>query len=280
MLAHLLNMPRLQLYLNFQRELAEADVAQLREFVKRRAAREPLQYILGTWSFCGLEIKCSKVALIPRPETEMLVERAAQFLSSLNPQPSTFLDIGTGTGCIAVAIAAKVPGAKGVAIDVSAEALDLAKQNAERHQLSERIDFAQSAAGILPGHDEEQSSDARFSSASTRQDAGGTLAGATFDAIISNPPYIPSGDLATLQPEVREHEPRLALDGGADGLDIYRIIAREAKRFLKPHGKFFGEFSDGQAPALKSLFESEKWIVEEIVDDYSARPRILIARRV
>jgi release factor glutamine methyltransferase len=255
-LAHVLKMPRLKLYLNFQRELTDTELATSREFVKRRGAREPLQYILGSWPFCGLEFICSPVALIPRPETELLVERATQFLSTLNAQPSTFLDIGTGTGCIAIAIANKMAGARAVAVDVSNEALALAKENAARNQVGEKIEFrAGSALSALKPGDQ-------------------------FDLIVSNPPYIPSEEISSLQPEVREHEPRLALDGGADGLDVFRQIAREVKRFLKAHGKFIGEFSDGQAPALKTLFESEKWVVDEIVPDYSARPRILIARLV
>ncbi|HMJ92081.1 MAG TPA: peptide chain release factor N(5)-glutamine methyltransferase [Candidatus Acidoferrum sp.] len=273
-LSHVLKMPRLKLYLNFQRELSDVELATCREFVKRRSAREPLQYILGTWQFCGLEIKCSPAALIPRPETELLAERAAQFLSTLNAQPSTFLDIGTGTGCIAIALANKVESTRGVAVDVSNEALALAKENAARHNVSERIEFRQCAPGIFPGLGFGETSTPHAPHSSTRQDAEGTL----FDLIVSNPPYIPSLEIADLQPEVREHEPRLALDGGADGLDVFRTIARDAKALLKPHGKFMGEFSDGQAPALKSLFESEKWIVDEIIDDYSARPRILIAR--
>lgn len=247
-------MPRLKLYLNFQRDLDDTELATCREFVKRRGAREPLQYILGTWSFCGMELKCSPAALIPRPETELLVERAVQFLSTVNAHPPAFLDIGAGTGCIAITLAAKVPNARGVAVDVSDEALTLAKENAARHQIIDRIEFRLGSdfAALKPGE--------------------------LFDLLVSNPPYIPSNEIASLQPEVREHEPRLALDGGSDGLDVFRKIARDGKQFLNPAGKLVAEFSDGQAPALKTLFESEKWVVEQIIDDYSARPRILIAR--
>ncbi len=255
MLAHVLAMPRLKLYLNFDRALDEPQLAQLRDMTRRRAAREPLQYILGTTSFCGLEIKCSPAALIPRPETEILAEQAWKFLSTLSSQPSTTLDIGTGTGCLAIAIAANAPQTRVATVDVSPEALGLARENVAANQLDERVELrhGDSFAALREGE--------------------------MFDLIVSNPPYIPDAEVAELQPEVRDFEPRLALAGGADGLDFFRRIAATAPGFLKPHGALMVEFSDGQAAALEKLFADEKWIVAEIVEDYSPRPRILIARR-
>jgi release factor glutamine methyltransferase len=255
LLAHALKMPRLKLYLNFERVLNETELNQVREMVKRRAAREPLQHITGSTSFCGLEMKCSRAALVPRPETELLAERAWQFLSTLNSQPSTALDLGTGTGCIVIAIAKKSPGTMVHAVDVSEEALLLARENAALNGVADRISFH---------HDDA------FSALPTAS---------SFDLIVSNPPYIAAEEIATLQPEVRDFDPRLALDGGVDGLDFYRRLAVEAPAFLKPHGKLMLEFGDGQETALAKLFFDEKWIVEEIVADYSSRPRILIARR-
>lgn len=254
MLAHVLRMPRLKLYLDFQRPLADGELEQLRGLVKRRSQREPLQYVLGTTSFCGLEIKCAPAALIPRPETELLAEHAWKFLSTITPPPATALDIGAGTGCLGIAIAAHAPETRLVAVDVSADAMALARENAARHTLSERIDFrlGDAFAVIQPGE--------------------------LFDLIVSNPPYIPDAEITTLDPEVRDHEPRLALAGGVDGLDFFRRIAAEAPRCLKPGGKLMVEFCDGQAPALKILLENEKWVVEQIIDDYSQRPRILVAR--
>jgi len=255
MLAHVLHLARLKLYLNFERVLSETELARLREMVKRRATREPLQHILGSTSFCGLEIKCSPAALIPRPETELLAERAWQFLSTLSSQLSTALDLGTGTGCIAIALAVKAPNAMVHTVDVSDDALALAKENAVVNQVAERIIFH-------------------------RGDAFAAMSEAlTFHLIVSNPPYVPSAEIHSLQPEVRDFDPRLALDGGVDGLDFYRRIAKEAPRFLKPRGRLMLEFGDGQAEELKKIFSSEKWIVDEIVADYSARPRILIARQ-
>ena len=254
MLAQVLKMPRLKLYLNFDRVLAEPELALLREMVKRRAAREPLQHILGSTSFCGLEIKSSRAALVPRPETELLAERAWQFLSTLNPQPSTALDFGTGTGCIAIAIARNAPHAGIHALDASGEALALAKENAAANALAERITFHHGdGLAAVPQ-------------------------GLSFDLIVSNPPYIASAEIATLEPEVRNFDPQAALDGGEDGLDFYRMLARVARAYLKPQGRLMVEFGDGQTDELKKIFSSEKWIVEEIVADYSARPRILMAR--
>lgn len=265
LLAHLLKMPRMKLYLNFERALTPTETDALREFVKRRGRREPLQHITGTISFCGLEMAVNRHALVPRPETELLAEFGWKFLlaapkpgeggSTLNSQPSTALDFGTGTGCIAIALAVKCPSAKIVATDTSADALALAKQNAIRHNVTGQIQFQQS-------------------------DGFAALSGdARFDLIISNPPYIPSAEIAGLQPEVRDFDPRVALDGGADGLDFYRLIASHAAAFLKSDGKIMLEFGDGHAQAVRKIFESEKWIVESVEQDYSHRPRILIARR-
>jgi release factor glutamine methyltransferase len=254
LLAHLMKLPRMKLYLNFERTLTTAETDALREFVKRRGQREPLQHITGSTSFCGFEISVNPHALVPRPETELLAEAGWTFLSTLNTQLSTVLDFGTGTGCIAIALAAKCPNAKITATDISTDALALAKENAIRNKVSERIEFLQGDGfSALPKN-------------------------SSFDLIISNPPYIPSAEIETLQPEVRDFDPRAALDGGADGLDFYRKLAAEAKAFLKPDGKIMLEFGDGQTDAIKNIFENEKWIVEAMKDDYSQRARILIAK--
>lgn len=255
LLAHQLKLPRMKLYLNFDRVLTTAETDGLRELIKRRSLREPLQHITGSTSFWGYEIAVNRRALVPRPETELLAELGWQFLSTVNHQPATGLDFGTGTGCIAITLAAKCPHAIVTALDVSPDALALARENATRNQVEARIEF-------LLG-------DGFAALNSSRQ----------FDLIISNPPYIASAEIATLEPEVRDFDPRAALDGGADGLDFYRRLAREAGSFLKPHGKIMLEFGDGQADAIRTLFEAEKWIVEAVKEDYSQRARILVARR-
>jgi release factor glutamine methyltransferase len=282
LLAHLLKLPRMKLYLNFERVLTPAETDALRELVKRRGQREPLQHITGSTSFCGFEIAVNRRALVPRPETELLAESGWQFLSTLNctpnafgAQPSTALDFGTGTGCIAIALAAKCPSAKIIATDISPEALALAGENAARNNVAERIDFLQSD-GFAALQNVGQAS-CLSPLEKKKLETGGTPV-LHFDLIISNPPYIPSAEIATLQSEVRDFDPRGALDGGADGLDFYRKLAAEAKPFLKPGGKIMLEFGDGQADALRTIFEAEKWIVEAVKEDYSQRERFLIAR--
>jgi release factor glutamine methyltransferase len=249
LLAHRLKMPRMKLYLNFERALTAEETDEFRELIKRRGRREPLQHITGSTSFCGFEIAVNRHALVPRPETEILAELGWTSLGSL---PSgTALDLGTGTGCIAIALAAKCPDAKVLATDISSDALALAKENAQKNNV--RIEFLQ-GDGFAAVPKETQ-----------------------FDLIISNPPYIPSAEIETLELEVRDFDPRPALDGGADGLDFYRMFAAQAKSFLKSGGKIKLEFGDGQAPVIRQIFENEKWIVEAVKDDYSQRARILIA---
>lgn len=253
LLAHVLGLPRMQLYLNFERTLTEPELQACRELVRRRGQREPLQQILGSTSFCGLEIMVNRHVLVPRPETELLAELGWQFLSGLAPGPSTALDFGTGSGCIAIALALKCPGASIYGLDISDEALALARRNAERHGIAERIRFLSGdCLSVLS-------------------------AGSRFNLIISNPPYVPSAEVDQLQPEVRNYEPREALDGGPDGLNFYRRIASEAIAFLSPGGKVMTEFGDGQAEPIRKIFQDQNWVVERVVEDYTRRPRILIA---
>jgi release factor glutamine methyltransferase len=253
LLAHVLQMPRMKLYLNFERQLSDPELDSLRKLVQRRGQREPLQHLVGATSFCGLEIAVNRHVLIPRPETELLAEAGWQFLSTSNQQPATALDFGTGSGCIAIAVAAKCPTAHLVALDVSPEALDAAQQNAAKNNVSDRIEFRQ-GDGIAA-----------------------LKAGEQFDLILSNPPYIASAEIETLQPEVRDHDPRGALDGGADGLDFYRRLAAESGEFLKPHGKIMLEFGEGQAEKIGGIFAAQGWSVEAIREDYTQRQRFLIA---
>lgn len=266
LLAHVMKLPRMQLYLNFERPLKAEELDSYREVVRRRALREPLQHIVGSTSFCGLEIAVNRQVLIPRPETELLAEQGWQFLGTLAPTESvlnettttrnrpTALDFGTGSGCVALALAAKCPAAMVYALDISSEALETAALNARNLGLSDRIRFIQ----------------------------GGNLAaipdGLRFDLIISNPPYIPGAEIASLQPEVRDFDPRQALDGGADGLDFYRRLAGEAPARLNAQGRLMVEFGDGQAAAIKGLLQGQMWVVEDILEDYTHRPRLLIAR--
>jgi release factor glutamine methyltransferase len=253
LLAHVLQMPRMKLYLNFERQLSDPELDSLRKLVQRRGQREPLQHLVGTTAFCGLEIAVNRHVLIPRPETELLAEAGWQFLSTSNQQPATALDFGTGSGCIAIAVAAKCVTARLVALDVSPEALAAAQQNAAKNNVNDRIEFRQGDGFAA------------------------LMSGEQFDLIISNPPYIASAEIETLQPEVRDHDPRGALDGGADGLDFYRRLAVEAGQFLKPEGKIMLEFGEGQAEKIGGIFAAQGWSVEAIREDYTQRQRFLIA---
>ena len=259
LLAHVLELPRLKLYLNFERPLTPSEADRLRELIKRRGRREPLQHIVGSASFCGLELAVNRHVLVPRPETELLAEQGWQFLNQLSTRdsrPATAFDFGTGNGCLAIALAVKCPPAQCWATDISREALETAKQNAARHNVAQRIQFLLGDGfAALP-------------------------AGTHFDLIISNPPYIQSAEIASLQPEVRDYDPRQALDGGSDGLDFYRRLATEAQPFLKPGGRLMLELGDSQAERIREILEQQKWIVEALKEDYTQRPRIMVALRV
>jgi release factor glutamine methyltransferase len=253
LLAHVLKVPRLKLYLDFERRLSEGDLETLRAMVKRRGEREPLQYIVGTTSFCGLEISVTPAVLIPRPETELLVEQTWKFLSSRGGQAAAVLDFGTGSGCIAIAIAHKFPACEVHAIDACEEALQVARTNAER--VRAKVHFNRGAA------------------------IDDLTSPRTFDLVVSNPPYNPDAEVDTLQPEVRDYEPRLALGGGREGLDFYHMIASHARARLAASGRVIVELGHGQEGAVRAIFEGEGWFVESVIADYAGTPRILIARQ-
>lgn len=255
LLAQVLGLPRMKLYLNFERKLNEAELDKLRQFVKRRGEREPLQHIIGSTSFCGLEIAVSGAVLIPRPETELLAERAVKFLQTRGVPGAAVLDFGTGSGCLAIVIATQAAGTKVHAVDISETALAVAHGNADRLGLNGQIQFHRGDGfAVVPAEQR-------------------------FDLIVSNPPYIATEEIAALEPEVRDHDPRVALDGGSDGLDFYRRLAAEAGARLNPGGRLLLELGDGQDAAVRVLCESAGWRVEAVENDYTGRARILIAHR-
>ncbi|MGA3178991.1 MAG: peptide chain release factor N(5)-glutamine methyltransferase [Verrucomicrobiota bacterium] len=254
LLAHALRMPRMKLYLNFERSLTQEELDAVRALVQRRGNREPLQYIVGSAPFCALELAVNPHVLVPRPETELLAERAWIFLKASPPdQSAAALDLGTGSGCLAIALAVNVPRAAIHASDASADALALARENAARHHAAIRFYHGDLFAAVPPS--------------------------LRFRLIVSNPPYIPTERIQTLDPEVRDHEPRQALDGGADGLDFYRRIAAESGLFLEPDGRLMLELDEESHAAAAEIFRRQNWIVEPVEPDYNQRPRILIARR-
>jgi release factor glutamine methyltransferase len=247
LLAHALGLKRMELYLQFDRPLTESERAPLRDLVKRRGAREPLQHVLGTAEFHGRTFACDKRALVPRPETEQLVELALEVAK--DKPAATILDIGTGSGVIALTIALELPSATLHATDLSPDALALAAENAARHALTDRIVFHQ--ADLLPPDD------------------------ARFDLIIANLPYIPAEEIASLSPEVR-HDPASALDGGADGLDLIRRLIETAPDRLAPGGALLLEIGLGQADAVNTLLSARKFRDISVRPDYQNIPRFAV----
>jgi len=245
LLSHITSKSSAQIIINEDKILAES--AEYFEYVNRHKNGEPLQYIIGKWEFMGCELLTDNRALIPRPETELLVEEALKFIDN---RELHVLDLCTGSGCIAVAIKKLAPKAIVTAVDISNEALELAKTNAKSHGLN--VEFIQSD---LFGAFEESN---------------------IFDIIISNPPYIPTSEIAMLETTVRDYEPHLALDGGTDGLDIYRRLIPESFSFLRPQGVLFLEIGHVFVGELlkESGFEDIK-----ILSDYAGLPRIVTGRK-
>ncbi|HEY3855943.1 MAG TPA: peptide chain release factor N(5)-glutamine methyltransferase [Verrucomicrobiae bacterium] len=255
LLAHVLKMPRMKLYLNFERTLTDSELDALRPLVQRRAQREPLQYIVGSTSFCGIEIAVDRRVLIPRPETELLAERAWTFLKeqgSSTTDGAVALDLCTGSGCLAIALGLHAATAKIHATDNSKDALALAAENAQRHKTNIQFHEGDLFSAIPPE--------------------------LRFDLIVSNPPYIPCERIESLEAEVRDFEPRAALDGGNDGLDFYRRISAQARDFLKRDGRLMLELDEDGAEATREIFIKDGWAVEALEMDYNRQPRILIAK--
>lgn len=224
LLGEVLALDRVGLYLNFDRPLQAPELAAFRALIERRARREPLQYILGSCEFWSLPFVVTPAVLIPRPDSEVLVEEALKRL----PEQARVLDVGVGSGAIAVAIAHERSDVRMDGIDASADALAVAQQNAEANGVAERCDF--------------------------RRGDLFALAGGPYQLIVSNPPYIATGEMPELMPEVRDHEPALALVAGSDGLDCYRALVPGAAARLAPGGWLLVEVGAGQAPAVRGLF--------------------------
>ena len=218
-----LGLDRIGLYVNFEKPLQPHELAEVRGTVTRRAKREPLQYILGNQEFMGVEFLVSPAVLIPRHDTETLVQEAV----TRGANALRVLDIGTGSGCIAILLAKLIPHAHVVTVENSDKALAVARENAEKNGVT--VSFI-SGSLFEP------------------------FVGQRFDLIVSNPPYIPTPDLAGLQPEVREFEPRGALDGGVDGLDFYRVMVPAAPEHLNPGGWLVVEVGIGQSEAVQGMF--------------------------
>lgn len=255
-LEHATGLSRVELYLTHERVLAADELELVEITIKERLTGKPLQYILGRQQFRHLDLVCREGVLIPRPETELLVE-AALFELRKYGCPRTVVDIGAGTGAIAVSIAYEYEQATVYAADVSEEALNLTGENARANGVEGRVHAV--VSDVFSGLD----------------DVKGQV-----DIVVSNPPYIPRGELATLQREV-QFEPRAALDGGEDGLDFYREIVQQSPGFLKPAGALLFEIEIGQSSAITALLKDAGCFTDiEVLKDYQGIDRIITARKV
>lgn len=254
LLAHALGMRRIDLYLNHDKPLGEAERGAFKRLIRRRLGGEPVAYITGRKEFWSLDLAVNPAVLIPRPETECLVEAVLPFLAADTATPKRVLDLGSGSGAIIIALAHEHPRHRFVATDRSMAALATARHNARAHNLSDRIDWfcGDWLSALAPQR-------------------------ARFDLIVSNPPYIRSADIAGLQREIRDHEPRGALDGDADGLACLRRIIRAAPDYLQDDGVLAVELGFDQADAVRAAVTADsRYGACRIVKDYSGLDRVAV----
>jgi release factor glutamine methyltransferase len=264
LLLEVLGCDRTWLYTHSQDRLDPATAQKYLALIARRAAGEPTQYLTGKQEFWGLEFEVTPAVLIPRPETEHVLEVALDRLDSRDSKttgapspPLRVADVGTGSGCLAVALARKLPRAEIFATDISAQALEVARRNAMRHGVAGQIHFLET--NLL---------EALLDSP------------ATFDLIVSNPPYIACSEASSLEREVREHEPQLALVGGASGTEIYARLADQAAALLARRGIFVVELGYGRADQVQKILEVRRhWTDIQITNDLAGMPRVLAAER-
>ena len=250
---HALGIDALGLATREQDGVSEAEAARDADLIQRRMSGESVARIMGSREFYGLAFKLNAATLEPRPDTELLVDLALAAL----PEGGSILDLGTGTGCIPVAVLANRPDAKGIATDINPEALTMAASNADYHGVAERLRFAQGDWFAALPHDSPR-----------------------FDLILSNPPYIASAVIETLSAEVKDFDPRLALDGGPGGLLPYRVIAAEAARHLAPRGQVMVEIGYDQAEAVSALFGQAGFGSISVHQDLAGLDRVVCAHHM
>ncbi len=260
LLAHLLKVDRLNLYLNIDQPLTEKEVSGYRVLIKRRSNREPVPYITGIQEFWSLNFLVNPEVLIPRPETELLVEHALEQIKSttrFENEGGEILDLGTGSGAVVVSLAKELPKTRLWAADTSVGALKIARLNADRHGVSDRIEFRK--GDLLEALVDDP---------------------ITFDMILSNPPYVASEDYHKLPPEVRDYEPRVALNGGKGGMFYINKIIKEGVAYLKEGGWLMLEMAPGQTEeTLKLIGRTNGYGETERIKDYSHRYRVVVAQR-
>ena len=248
LIGHVLGLDHAGLAAAEKQELRASVAERIEAFAIRRLAHEPVARIIEEKEFWGLSFRVTPAVLVPRPETETVVELALSLID--RAAPLRLADLGTGSGAILLALLSELPQARGTGIDISADALHVARANAERLTLADRSDFALRDFASVDG---------------------------AFDLVVSNPPYIASGDIAALAPEVREYDPRQALDGGPDGLAAYRTIATVAPRLLHHAGHLVVEIGAGQEAPVSELFAQNGLVITDVRHDLSGIPRALAA---
>jgi release factor glutamine methyltransferase len=256
LLEHILAWDRAKLIARYDEQLSPDTYDDYMTFIRRRTTGEPVQYMTGHQEFYGLDFVVTPDVLIPRPETEFLVEQVIEMARGLDSP--LIVDLGTGSGCIAVTVAVNVPRARIIATDISAEALAVARENTVRHRVVSRVEIIQGdRLAALEGRGFED----------------------TIDIIASNPPYVPAGGLESLQREVRDFEPMIALYGGADGLDFYRYLLTDSVKYLKRGGHLVFEIGYNQSEPISTLLDPETWERVALLDDLQGIPRIIAVRR-
>lgn len=250
LLAQTLNCKRLDLYLSFERPLQKNEIDTFRELIKRRGKFEPLQYIIGKIEFYGLELEVNPSVLIPRPETELLVEKVIESLKNI--KNSSILDIGSGSGNISIALAKNLPCCHITGIDISADAIITSKRNTKMHQVEEQVMYVNKDIFSATDFNANQ-----------------------FDVIVSNPPYISANDFGKLAPELRLYEPKFALTDGGNGLSFYKKISSLAKSLLKKNGMIFFEIGVHQSESVKTILSENGFMNIDIKKDYSDIDRII-----
>lgn len=278
LLMHTLGRDRTWIYAHPEEEISASDAERFSTLVRRRAAGEPTQHLTGKQEFWGLEFEVTPDALIPRPETEHVIEVALDRLAlrerrAGRPQKTDgaglqIADIGTGSGCIAIALAKELPGATFVATDISPAALTVARRNAKRHGVTDRVRFVE--ADLL-----DKSGEWQVASGEQKPPRGRL----SFDVIVSNPPYIGRLEAATLMREVREHEPEVALYGGEEGYELYADLIAQAATHLKAGGILVLELGHNSLPAVRPLLDSSTWTNIGVTNDLAGIPRVLAAER-
>jgi release factor glutamine methyltransferase len=247
---------RTYLIINFNQQLSEGILSAFRTMVDRRAAGEPLQYITGRQEFFGLDFEVTPEVLIPRPETELIVEEAIRVVQQDGVARPVIVDVGAGSGCIAVALARELADARVIASDVSEAALRVARRNAARHGLGDRVDFI--ASDLLDAFAEEEFA----------------------DFILSNPPYVSEKEMPSLQREVRDWEPRAALTDSNDGLSLYRRLFKDAPSRLRPGGHLICEMGYTQSEMISNMIDRRVWGAPKLLDDLQGIPRTIVLRKL